>query len=229
MPSDKYLTHLWSDMKIWQSILNSEAENFAGDNLLGKLDTLKYLSSLVEVWTEIAVEIISRHESPSSLEDGRISIGSERGSVSTAKESFYVEEDGVDTTTERGSVSAEKEGRRNVSAEKEKKGSVSDEKEGRTISSAEKERRSVSAEKERRSVSAEKEGRGSTSAGSRGSTSVEKSVDAPTEKGSVSVEEEKEEGGTIAGQYKTMVQLKNAIDTKMALYEDRAAGENGER
>lgn len=62
VPSHKYLGHLWAEMKIWQSIINSEAENFAGDNLINKLDSIKVLSALVEKWTSTALQVFARHQ-----------------------------------------------------------------------------------------------------------------------------------------------------------------------
>lgn len=62
MPSHKYLALLWAEMKVWQSIINREAENFSGDNLITNQDTLKSLSALVENWSSVALEIFGRHQ-----------------------------------------------------------------------------------------------------------------------------------------------------------------------
>ena len=80
VPSHKYLGHLWAEMRIWLSIINSEAENFAGDNLVMKLDVLKHLSDLVEKWTGTALEVFSRHKRESSRAK-RGASGSKHGST----------------------------------------------------------------------------------------------------------------------------------------------------
>lgn len=80
VPTHKYLGHLWAEMRIWLSIINTEAENFAGDNLVMKLDVLKHLTELVEKWTGTALEIFSRHKQESSRAKRGVNSG-ERGST----------------------------------------------------------------------------------------------------------------------------------------------------
>ena len=62
VPSHKYLGHLWAEMKVWLGVINKEAENFTGDQLVNNQDSIKGLSELVEKWTSIAMVIFGRHQ-----------------------------------------------------------------------------------------------------------------------------------------------------------------------
>ncbi|XP_011806513.1 PREDICTED: axonemal dynein light chain domain-containing protein 1 [Colobus angolensis palliatus] len=51
------------DFKQWQKILNEKKEEFTGDVLLSKYDTLKIIKHLQENWTDIGLGIFNRHKS----------------------------------------------------------------------------------------------------------------------------------------------------------------------
>ncbi|XP_033056384.1 axonemal dynein light chain domain-containing protein 1 isoform X2 [Trachypithecus francoisi] len=51
------------DFKQWQKILNEKKEEFSGDVLLSKYDTLKIVKHLQENWTDIGLGIFNRHKS----------------------------------------------------------------------------------------------------------------------------------------------------------------------
>ena len=51
-----------SDIKRWQDVVNKEAENFTGDILIGRQEEIKSLSSLLESWTEVSVQLFTRHQ-----------------------------------------------------------------------------------------------------------------------------------------------------------------------
>ncbi|XP_055111103.1 axonemal dynein light chain domain-containing protein 1 isoform X5 [Symphalangus syndactylus] len=51
------------DFKQWQKILNEKKEEFTGDVLLSKYDTLKIIKHLQENWADIGLGIFNRHKS----------------------------------------------------------------------------------------------------------------------------------------------------------------------
>uniref|UniRef100_A0A096N131 Axonemal dynein light chain domain containing 1 n=1 Tax=Papio anubis TaxID=9555 RepID=A0A096N131_PAPAN len=51
------------DFKQWQKMLNEKKEEFTGDVLLSKYDTLKIIKHLQENWTDIGLGIFNRHKS----------------------------------------------------------------------------------------------------------------------------------------------------------------------
>lgn len=75
-PSKKVIERLWSDIKRWEVVVNEEAENFTGDILIGRQEEIKDLASLVESWTEVAVQLFTRHHvaenAEKSLENKRM-------------------------------------------------------------------------------------------------------------------------------------------------------------
>ncbi|XP_023559372.1 axonemal dynein light chain domain-containing protein 1 [Octodon degus] len=63
-PSKKNMFDLViSDFKQWQRELNNEKENFTGDILVSKYDTLKIIKHLQESWADIGTGILGRHRS----------------------------------------------------------------------------------------------------------------------------------------------------------------------
>ncbi|XP_013376641.1 PREDICTED: axonemal dynein light chain domain-containing protein 1 isoform X2 [Chinchilla lanigera] len=52
-----------SDLKQWQRELSNEKENFTGDLLISKYDTLKIIRHLQESWVDIGTGILGRHKS----------------------------------------------------------------------------------------------------------------------------------------------------------------------
>lgn len=49
-------------MKTWQDIINKGAENFAGDTLLNRQEELKVLYLLMEQWSQISLQLFTRHQ-----------------------------------------------------------------------------------------------------------------------------------------------------------------------
>lgn len=56
------MENLWSEIKTWQEIIGLESEQFSGDALVANQEELKYLSRLMEKWTDICYQVFSRHE-----------------------------------------------------------------------------------------------------------------------------------------------------------------------
>ncbi|XP_006887831.1 PREDICTED: axonemal dynein light chain domain-containing protein 1-like [Elephantulus edwardii] len=71
------LNSINNDFRQWIKMLYDEKENFTGESLLSKYDSLKIMRHLQENWTNIGVEIFSRHKNM----DGEM-----------LPERFYVEE-----------------------------------------------------------------------------------------------------------------------------------------
>ena len=75
-PPKKVIERLLNDIKQWEAIINEEAENFTGDILIGHQEDIKSLASLVESWTEVSVQIFTRHQhaddAEKSLENKRM-------------------------------------------------------------------------------------------------------------------------------------------------------------
>ena len=61
-PNESQMEKLFSDIKVWQDIVNQEAENFTGDSLLNRQEELSSLTSLMEQWTEVSVTLFTRHQ-----------------------------------------------------------------------------------------------------------------------------------------------------------------------
>ena len=75
-PSRKVIDRLLNDIKRWEAIVNEEAENFTGDILIGRQEEIKGLASLMEKWTEVSVQLFTRHQiadnAEKSLENQRM-------------------------------------------------------------------------------------------------------------------------------------------------------------
>ena len=67
-PPRKVIERLLTDIKQWEAIINEEAENFTGDILIGRQEDIKGLASLVESWTEVSVQLFTRHQPADSAE-----------------------------------------------------------------------------------------------------------------------------------------------------------------
>ena len=67
-PPKKVIERLLSDVKHWQDVVNEEAENFTGDILIGRQEEIKSLSSLMESWTEVSVQLFTRHQAAEGAE-----------------------------------------------------------------------------------------------------------------------------------------------------------------
>ena len=61
-PPRKVIERLLTDIKQWEATINEEAENFTGDILIGRQEDIKGLASLVESWTEVSVQLFTRHQ-----------------------------------------------------------------------------------------------------------------------------------------------------------------------
>ncbi len=61
-PSRTQTEQLFSDIKLWEDIIDKEADNFAGDNLVNHQEELSCLQSLMEQWTDVAVKVFTRHQ-----------------------------------------------------------------------------------------------------------------------------------------------------------------------
>ena len=69
LPNRKKVERLWNDLKIWQNVINEEAEHFTGDILINSQDELKSLTSLVQKWTEVSLQLFTRHQVTAEGED----------------------------------------------------------------------------------------------------------------------------------------------------------------
>ena len=61
-PNKALIERLFSEVKVWQEIINNESENFAGDTLVNHQEEIASLRSLVERWTEVSVKLFTRHQ-----------------------------------------------------------------------------------------------------------------------------------------------------------------------
>ncbi len=61
-PSRSQTEQLFSDIKLWEDIVNQEADNFSGVTLLDCQEELSSLQSLVDKWTEVALLMFNRHQ-----------------------------------------------------------------------------------------------------------------------------------------------------------------------
>ena len=75
-PPKKVIERLLIDIKQWEGIINEEAENFTGDILISRQEDIKSLASLVESWTEVSMQLFTRHQraddAEKSLENKRM-------------------------------------------------------------------------------------------------------------------------------------------------------------
>ena len=83
VPPRAEMKNLWSELQVWQEIINAEADKFAGTALLSNLEELKYLASLVEKWTETALRLFMRHQRPFSGSSS-VASGTSYGASETA-------------------------------------------------------------------------------------------------------------------------------------------------
>ena len=67
-PPKKVVERLLTDIKQWEGIVNEEAENFTGDILIGRQEEIKGLTSLMEKWTEVSVQLFMRHQTADDAE-----------------------------------------------------------------------------------------------------------------------------------------------------------------
>ena len=88
-PPRKVIERLWSDIKGWEEIVNKEAENFTGDVLIGRQEEIKGLASLMERWTEVSVQLFTRHQ---VMDNDEKSLENERMlALNTAIEAFHAQ------------------------------------------------------------------------------------------------------------------------------------------
>ena len=88
-PPKKMIERLLSDIKRWQDVINKEAENFTGDILIGRQEEIKSLSSLMESWTEVSVQLFTRHQ---ISEGAKMSLKNQRMlEMNTAIENYHAQ------------------------------------------------------------------------------------------------------------------------------------------
>ncbi|CAI8000589.1 Axonemal dynein light chain domain-containing protein 1 [Geodia barretti] len=56
------LQQLWEELGVWLRVLNSESDQYSGETQLARTQGLLTLHSLVERWTEVGLEVFSRHQ-----------------------------------------------------------------------------------------------------------------------------------------------------------------------
>ena len=61
-PNRALIERLFSEVKVWQEVINNESENFVGDTLVNRQEEIASLQSLVEQWTEVSVKLFTRHQ-----------------------------------------------------------------------------------------------------------------------------------------------------------------------
>ena len=98
-PSRKVIECLLSDIKRWEVIINEEAENFTGDILIGRQEEIKGLASLMEKWTEVSVQLFTRHQ---IADDAEKSLENQRMLVLNAAIETYHTQCGVRVGGENG-------------------------------------------------------------------------------------------------------------------------------
>lgn len=98
-PSKKVIERLWGDIKRWEDIINEEAENFTGDVLIGHQEEIKNLVSLVERWTEVSMQLFTRHQ---LAEDAEKSSENERMTALNSAIEIYLAQCGVRVAGENG-------------------------------------------------------------------------------------------------------------------------------
>uniref|UniRef100_F6YHD8 Axonemal dynein light chain domain containing 1 n=1 Tax=Ornithorhynchus anatinus TaxID=9258 RepID=F6YHD8_ORNAN len=55
--------NILEDFKAWENMLSEDTQQFGGDQLLGKLETLKVANNLQKNWTELGLSMLLRHKS----------------------------------------------------------------------------------------------------------------------------------------------------------------------
>ncbi|XP_032220070.1 axonemal dynein light chain domain-containing protein 1 [Nematostella vectensis] len=64
IPSQKFISDLSEDMKAWEEVFNQEAERFTGEVLLAREDELYHMNKQVDKWTDVALKVFGRHQTP---------------------------------------------------------------------------------------------------------------------------------------------------------------------
>ena len=68
IPTEDVLRQLLGELKVWQDVINGEAEQFAGNSFLARQEELKNLFILLDQCTDISIELFTRHHKLLSCE-----------------------------------------------------------------------------------------------------------------------------------------------------------------
>ncbi|XP_078605454.1 axonemal dynein light chain domain-containing protein 1-like isoform X2 [Branchiostoma floridae x Branchiostoma japonicum] len=66
LPGPEMVKQLYDDISIWEDVISTEMETFAGDHLLGFQDQLAAMNKHMESWTDASLKVFNRHHT----EDG---------------------------------------------------------------------------------------------------------------------------------------------------------------